>query len=795
MLPTTNIPVNYGIISFESPVGSPSNEDIKVALEKWCTEGESSENRHEVASKILDVISTHGETLSISEPITTLPDLLPGALKELVLNGCTELKSINYLPPNLSSLSMVGCSSLEVINCNIPDTVGNLSLCHCGSLKYIEGSFPEALRNSVYLNGCNSLNESQCQFLAYDVSQGRACLSKAELAADLMWLSANRTGEESAEQLNYSGCDLSGLSLAGLNLSSVNFSDSRFDDADLSGCNMSGASLKNTSFKNSVLEASDLSFADLANSTISASFDRANFSGANLNSASFIGSSFEETPPDLNSAQLMGAIVVPGMELRDAILGQGDISSSAQSNCIRLAGCQIHVPVDSENINFIFNSGRVPDTSILRTINSVDSKYNHEKVLAVEELIRILPNDDFGRGSFGVGLSLANAFGIPPYLDRPYIQEWVQGVVSHYYYWKDFIWNLYPPRMDIKEDIYSDSNIYMSDGAFFHAGMFFDKHPELIMAHHNEFVQIAAYGMQCESSKELFIKLYDKYLEHPHVNKIAQQSDFGRCDGSGRPDWEDDFYDAYNWILLSSSDDGLAMMLSLNDMQSMLSADSSTYWKSFFLFKDGENQNTNDYALDELFLRSFPMFDKTYRSTALHKPLASFLEQVIPGSSTRKVFMNALDSGRSKVKLVDDVQQQKLGDVWKEYLDGWSLKSEHLRMIMERDDIKNMSTTEQATVLFCLGTVFCKYSSSEMFGTEYESPEVLRRYANGLLEEAYKLAPEIFKSEGFYDDIRNRLQGLNNAFTCTSVLSIILENHAREHFVSMFRQYYPLAWR
>lgn len=139
---------------------------------------------------------------------------------------------------------MVGCSSLEVINCSIPDNVSNLSLCHCSSLKHIDGSFPETLRNSVYLNGCNSLNELQCQFLAYDASQGRACLSKAELTADLMWLSANRTDEESVEQLNYSGCDLSGLSLAGLNLSSVNFSDSRFDDADLSGCNLSGASLK-----------------------------------------------------------------------------------------------------------------------------------------------------------------------------------------------------------------------------------------------------------------------------------------------------------------------------------------------------------------------------------------------------------------------------------------------------------------------------------------------------------------------------------------------------------------------
>ncbi|MCV5216439.1 E3 ubiquitin--protein ligase, partial [Escherichia coli] len=82
--------------------------------------------------------------------------------------------------------------------------------------------------------------------------------------------------------------------------------------------------------------------------------------------------------------------------------------------------------------------------------------------------------------------------------------------------------------------------------------------------------------------------------------KIAQQSDFGRGDGSAKPDWND-FNDAYNWILLSSSDDNLEMMLSLNDMYSMLSSDSSTYWKSFFLFKDGEIQNTNDYTLGKLF--------------------------------------------------------------------------------------------------------------------------------------------------------------------------------------------------
>ncbi|WP_279632285.1 hypothetical protein [Escherichia albertii] len=108
--------------------------------------------------------------------------------------------------------------------------------------------------------------------------------------------------------------------------------------------------VKNTSFKNSVLEECDLSFSDLANSTIS---------------ASFIGSSFKETPPDLKYAQLAGAIIVPGMELRGAILEQDNISLSVQNNSISLACCQIHIPVGSESINSVLDSSRVPDTSVM----------------------------------------------------------------------------------------------------------------------------------------------------------------------------------------------------------------------------------------------------------------------------------------------------------------------------------------------------------------------------------------------------------------------------------------------
>ncbi|MCE7718855.1 type III secretion system effector HECT-type E3 ubiquitin transferase [Escherichia albertii] len=658
------------------------------------------------------------------------------------------------------------------------------------SSPYIDSAFSDTPRNSVRLNGCNSFNESQSQPLASDVNQRRANMSKDELIAELMWLSANRTGEESAEQLNFSGCDFSGLSLIGLNLSSVNFSNSIFENTDLSGCNLSGASLKNASFKHSTLDGGNLSFADLTHCTISASIDGANFRGANLECTSFVDSSFKETPPDMKYARLVGATIVPGMDLGGAILDKGDLLLPEQTNCVSFAGCQIHIPVDLKNIDSILDSNNVSNSSLLRTINSVNSKYDDEKIFAVEDLIRKLPENEFGDVNPYATLSLANAFCIPPYLESPYIREWFQNMSDRYYDSMTEWWSQFPPGNMKNSPVFEN----MSEGAFLQAGMYFETHPEKMISCNSAFIQIAACGMQYEHAKNQFVKAYDKYLQYPTVNKIAQQSDFGIGDGSGKPDWSDPD-NAYNWILLSSSGNGLSMMLSSNDMNSMLSPDSSTYWKSFFLFKDGELQNANDYSLGKLFSQSFPLFSASYNEVCSRVSVLNFLDNIISDTSLKQMFMDVLDSGTSEIKITDGTWQQKVADVWKGYIDGWSLTPEHFKAIMDENNIGSHSNTEQAKILFCLGAVFCNYSSSEMFGTEHDSPEILRRYANGLLEASYKLAPEIFNDRAFYDDIRNRLQGRNNAYSCTSNLADILTRHAKRHFIEIFEQYYPLAWR
>lgn len=92
-------------------------------------------------------------------------------------------------------------------------------------------------------------------------------------------------------------------------------------------------------------------------------------------------------------------------------------------------------------------------------------------------------------------------------------------------------------------------------------------------------------GSRRDGMQERFRELYEVYLKNEKVYPVTQQSDFGLCDGSGKPDWDDDSDLAYNWVLLSSQDDGMAMMCSLSHMVDMLSPNTSTNWMSFFYIR------------------------------------------------------------------------------------------------------------------------------------------------------------------------------------------------------------------
>lgn len=111
---------------------------------------------------------------------------------------------------------------------------------------------------------------------------------------------------------------------------------------------------------------------------------------------------------------------------------------------------------------------------------------------------------------------------------------------------------------------------------------------------------------------------------------------------------------------------------------------------------------------------------------------------------------------------------------------------------------------KQAALLFCLSTVFVKYSSSSSLGSEHESPFAVRRYAAALLTKAVQLYPDLIPIADA-NDYKNRLLGRREqrertvTFGCADTLVDNMMTYARrqgsEVMQAMFDHIFPQAWR
>ncbi|HGJ5854259.1 hypothetical protein QE197_07980 [Arsenophonus nasoniae] len=97
-------------------------------------------------------------------------------------------------------------------------------------------------------------------------------------------------------------------------------------------------------------------------------------------------------------------------------------------------------------------------------------------------------------------------------------------------------------------------------------------------------------------------------------------------------------------------------------------------------------------------------------------------------------------------------------------------------------------------VEFALSTVFTRYSSNAIFGTDGNSPLMLRYYAYALMEKAHQLDPTLLGYQMF-KNWKNRLLGTENAFTCTALLYDIMIIHANEQCKETLHKIIPPAWR
>nr|8ST7_A Chain A, E3 ubiquitin-protein ligase SopA-like catalytic domain-containing protein [Verrucomicrobiota]8ST7_C Chain C, E3 ubiquitin-protein ligase SopA-like catalytic domain-containing protein [Verrucomicrobiota] len=128
------------------------------------------------------------------------------------------------------------------------------------------------------------------------------------------------------------------------------------------------------------------------------------------------------------------------------------------------------------------------------------------------------------------------------------------------------------------------------------------------------------------------------------------------------------------------------------------------------------------------------------------------------------------------------------------------ISKEHIKQILEAYGLQEAAPEEQSYALLAISALFCKYSSSGIFGTEENSPPELRRYACSLLSEVGDMRLEGV-SQNEIVDYQNRLRGAKNAFTCTAVLfstiqkKLQLLHKDQKNLKKIYDQIIPLVWQ
>lgn len=291
--------------------------------------------------------------------------------------------------------------------------------------------------------------------------------------------------------------------------------------------------------------------------------------------------------------------------------------------------------------------------------------------------------------------------------------------------------------------------------------------------------------------------LYEKYLNLPKIQQLVKQEEikgvFG--DYEGNADWADKH--AANYLLLSPTKPGRTLIVSENILNNMLHPNQDTKWDNIVLFQDGKCLSPTEYNLTQCYQQEFPLFSIPFKDGHYQDPLHKLIETLDLGERFKPLFLDALNSKSHNTKLVDDIVQQELNKIFSRVIDAeeYQLKEQNYDQIINIFHLTSSTNREKAEHLFSLATVFSRYTSKVFFGTEVNSPIILRYYAYALMEKAHQIDPSLLSDR--FAEWKKQLLGIGvaNNSTCTNILSDDMTIYARQHCNDTFKKIIPPAWR
>ncbi|HEY0210631.1 pentapeptide repeat-containing protein [Acerihabitans sp.] len=602
---------------------------------------------------------------------------------------------------------------------------------------------------------------------------------------------------------------LRGANLSGANLRKADLREANLRNADLREANLRKADLREANLREATLSGANLSGADLHKANLHfANLQEANLSGANLNQVDLQRADLQTADlsnadltgadllrGNLKAANLSGAIlknsILIGVELNGANLGR-DPQADSLLLLPRWTPCNLDL-----YLNHVHNT---TSGSLLTMMDSIDERYASLKVKMARKIMKSLKNIDIS----SVTQALLDVLAKAPYDKDNAIARWLEKICEQL---------LVQYNNRVMEPLHKNT--------FKQVVGLFKRRPERMFSDNGAFIQLIYQGVMSryDDVKTNVTGLYHLYLSHEKVKRYTALDDFGNY-GEQRPDWKNEF--AANYILVSSQPGGPVMLLSQQTLKGMLVPDpANPVWGHYYLYNSlgqnsppdvqPENLKPGDHPPRILFRQHFKLFLGPFVFANNQAGFTKLFEILFEGD-LRQVFIAATRATRSDRKLVSASEQIMLREIFSPILStstasgDYGLTKEHYGAIIKAYGLSTDGDTHRGKVLLSLAALFTKFSSSAIFGTELDSPEMIRRYAYALMAKAHALDASIFErkvgsedggndeSVDNFTDWKNHLLGLNDAFTCAGVLTHAMLGHIRDRFPDVLADIIPPAW-
>nr|WP_246580112.1 hypothetical protein [Candidatus Sodalis endolongispinus] len=189
------------------------------------------------------------------------------------------------------------------------------------------------------------------------------------------------------------------------------------------------------------------------------------------------------------------------------------------------------------------------------------------------------------------------------------------------------------------------------------------------------------------------------------------------------PNWEDS--SAANYVLFAGNQSAHAMLISQNDLESLLGTDKSAHdHRDYHVYNGGVSVGRHDYYWETLRQEAFPLFQSGYLRRLSEKNIIDVMAHLYLNTALERLFMASTQQAYSSVKLVRPEKQLAMNELWANRVyqfdanDHCTLDDGFYQRLMTLALLATAPPVERAQILFCLAAVFAKCASSSLFGTE-----------------------------------------------------------------------------